>query len=343
MILSLKRKAQIAVCAFQNYHLSQEDKMNTSLLYAQKIVGETKRGESLPVVETDTVRVGPDMAGKWLAEYNYEFQRPVRSDHVEYLAEEMRRGFFRQGTQIHFVRNDGKLYLVNGQHTLSAIRKSGFPQVLSVCYTEESPAEAYYRHDVHLKRSAVDMFGALQLGDELGFTKTQLNQVSAAVVFMNRGFKGNSTGGIHPDDRLRLIREYADAANHYYEIISGKPQDIDAASTRMATLSIAIATLHYAIPTYTAQKVEDFWKGVVLDDGIAANDPRKAANKHLRTVTVFGNTSRASIKASAQQSASYIAECWNAWVENRKFPRTKPIADGGSIFILGTPWKGNSR
>jgi hypothetical protein len=199
----------------------EDMKMTASVLYTRFSGVQDNRLKSPFSVHSEIQSVTPSQAQMWLTENNYEKQRRIRARHVEYLAEEMRRGNFRQGTQIHFAEYEGKLHLVNGQHTLAAIEKSQISQILDVCFTHEDPKDAYYRHDVGLKRTASDMFSSLQVADEFGFSATQVNFISASVRFISTGFgnpDGNKSRQLHPDEHISLFREYADAAGLYFEM-----------------------------------------------------------------------------------------------------------------------------
>lgn len=316
--------------------------MTASILYAQKTVVDVKPFRDVLPAESEDVMVAPELASSWLQKYNYAMQRPLRPMHVEYLAEEMRRGKFRQGTQIHFVRSDDKLNLVNGQHTLSAIALSGKPQTLSVCYTSEDPAEAYYRHDVHLKRNTVDMYSALQLGDELGFSASQLNKIGVSARFIFNNFSNlRKAGQIHPDDHLRMIREFADSAQSYLDVSFGSNQFLRSSVYRAATMAVALVTYRYAASKYGVDMVNSFWRGAIFDDAVPSGDPRKVAHTHMMTVEMYGSGSRGGkIRATPNYSSRYLANCWNAFTEGRQLTKTYVNDQGGYISINGTPFAG---
>ncbi len=317
--------------------------MNT--LYPRfEVVANTRHNPTFSVT-SNIKRVTPQMAEAWLKQNRYERQRNVRPRHVEFLAEEMRRGNFRQGTQIHFAEHEGCLHLVNGQHTLSAIVKSGIPQVLDICQTEEDPSIAYYRHDNGLKRTSADMFSSMCIPQEFGLTNTQTNALGAAVRFIEYNFHRDfSRSGkempVHPDDQLRLIREYGEYAETYFDIAVGRPKHMRHSIERSATLAVALVTLRYAYPTM-GDMVTDFWKGAIFDDGLSAKDPRKAANVHLLTTGMGGGGQGYTIQTKTPEySSRYIANCWNAWVDKREIGWTKVMDQHVPIIIRGTPFTG---
>jgi hypothetical protein len=327
----------------QTYFNPLEDmKMTASVLYDQidDVQVESKQAHS---VRSEVHRVAPLQAEMWLTENNYEKQRRIRARHVEYLAEEMRRGNFRQGTQIHFAGHEGKLHLVNGQHTLAAVVKSGIPQILDVCFTDEDPKDAYYRHDVNLRRTSSDMFSAIGVADEFGFTPTQVNCLSAAVRFIANDFgrgNGNLNRTLHPDDHINMFREYADAAGLYFEFSAGHGRHIRRAVTRAATVSVALATFRFGIES-CGDRVGEFWSGAINGEDLSSGDPRRAANIHLLSSNVKNTRSSAPGFMSTAKSARYLAQCWNHWVDGNKIEHTIVRDEKSPILIKGTPFDGS--
>lgn len=58
---------------------------------------------------------------------------------------------------------------------------------------------------------------------------------------------------------------------------------------RVASLSIVLLSLRFSAPKAEAQgdpSVDEFWRGVIFDDGIQIGDPRKLANRHLLTTAM---------------------------------------------------------
>ena len=66
----------------------------------------------------------PDKA-QTLLDLCYQGQRPLRQHHVRFLRHLMRTGHWRQGAEIHCARVEGERFLVNGQHTLTALVQEG--------------------------------------------------------------------------------------------------------------------------------------------------------------------------------------------------------------------------
>jgi hypothetical protein len=297
------------------------------------------------------VMVTPDMARMWLSGRPYKGQRPLRPYHVKFLAEEMRRGHFRPTAEVAFAVEDGRHYLVNGNHTLHAIALCEIPQLVIVMeyqsQGEEDTAFTYGAIDTNVSRTINDLFSAINLKDEVAFTATQLNFVGAAVKFINSKFRHRPIGleRTHYDDYLRLIREYAPSAHEYIDMVAGLPQEVSKPCFRAATLSVALVTIRFSAQVLGRDRVSDFWKGVAFDDGIQSNDPRKAVHRHLLTVGMSGGGSgykrRSATQSSPSHSARTIASCFNAFVERRSLTKTLVMDASAPIKILGSPFTGN--
>ena len=82
------------------------------------------RPPSRPRMNSTLTLITPDKA-QALLETCYQGQRPLRQHHVRFLRHLMRTGHWRQGAEIHCARVEGERFLVNGQHTLTALVQEG--------------------------------------------------------------------------------------------------------------------------------------------------------------------------------------------------------------------------
>lgn len=293
----------------------------------------------------EIVKVTPDMARQWLSERLYNRQRTIRSAHVKFLTEEMLRGTFVPGTQIRFSILDGKYNLLDGQHRMAAVVASNTTQVFSILSaeteSEEQEAIQYGNLDTGLRRTFNDMGRALQLTDELGFTATQINELSAASTFIRSGFIKSRRQYTSRSDLVKWIRDYSTAGQEYYEIAAGCTQEIRPSVGRRATLAVALVTFLYSEVAY-GECIEQFWRGAIFDDALRVGDPRKVAYNHLMTTRHAGGGYHGRVRdlTTSAYSARYLANCFNAYVEQRSLTGTKVIDHNGPIKILGSPFRG---
>ena len=235
--------------------------------------------------------VPPQLARYWLDSFNYEHQRKIRPYHVNALADEMKQGRFRKKTQINFCELDGRYFLTNGQHTLSAIVSSCVPCELSVvvlhCKSMSEVADDFTRHDTHLTRQLHDSMVAHEIDKELGVTKTELKWIAAACIFymyMIGELKTKSKVQISNDIKLQAILQYGEKARDAFRCYINPEVSAKTYLTRKTTLACA---LHVYL--YDASLCEDFYGKMAEDDGLKLGDPRKTLLEFLRESRLQGS------------------------------------------------------
>lgn len=294
------------------------------------------------------MRVTPDMAAQWLDRMKYQHQRVIRQHHVEYLAEEMRRGRFLQGTLIHFVSLGGEQSLVDGQHRLWAVVTSGIPQSFTVLVTpvdsDEDAAWIYGNTDIGMKRVGADLYGALDLSSEFDISKRAVSDLSAAIGFMNSGCIRTMGGSniLHRDDLVQRMRLYVPYMREYILLVENAEQYIRRAVFRTATLSTALLTLRFSKQRSEIRgdpSVTEFWRGAIFDDGIAVGDPRKVANRHLLNSGMLGGATSAprTTIITASVSCRTLVNCFNAYMERRSLTFTRVPDHRAPLNLYGTP------
>lgn len=284
-------------------------------------------------------KITPDLAARWLETMQYDHQRTVRQHWVEYLSEEMQRGRFQQNTQLHVAYLKGKAHLIDGQHRLWAVITAGLPQSFTVLETHVQTEEAlgwlYGQTDVGLRRTAADLYSALDLPAEIGLAASQINALSSAIAFMYGGcvrYDAGTGKRLHRDDLLKTIRLYAPYAREYYEIASGAGREMVAAIKRSPTFALALLTLRFAAPIAErtgAPPVADFWRGTFHDDGVRVNDPRKFANRHL----LLSGPKR----GTPAYSTRYVGFCFNAFMQRRTLASPRVYDETGELVVFGVP------
>lgn len=296
----------------------------------------------------EMVAITPTDAERMLSTGKYDRQRSVRAGWVSYLAGEMTNGSFKPNTMIEIAETtNGEQFVIDGQHRLSAVVASGktieFIVLKSEVKNEEEAARLYYRIDMNLGRGAADQLKALRIAETYGWTKRQLQKLSPAIALIGANFMKISQRYFHPDDRERLIHKYAAAADTYFDVIYGYPDEMKAQVERSSTVGVALVTFRYSRQVYGSEKVEEFWRGVIFDDGIKSGDPRKAANRFLLNSVIGGGglDKRGNQRAvTSQESARYLANCFNGWVNNRTMTHSKVRNQYAPIVIMGSPFDG---
>lgn len=277
-------------------------------------------------VESRMALVQPADAARWLANSLWSKQRPYRDWHGEELAQAMRNKEFIQGTQIHFVKLNGVVHLVNGQHTLNAIVKYGQAVNLSVLTTtvtkESDIADIYSREDQHLQRTLSDTYGAHSLREKYSLSRSQINYIGSGLkaiidefgsVCHSRSYEARSA-----DARMRLFDQYGEAGKAYFACINGAPTAASKELRVAAVIGVALKTFKDS-PT----KAQEFWSQVAFSDGLGLGDPRKTLMNWL-----MANPTR---RTNPAARARVVARAWNMFLAGGSSQRfmtpdwTKPI------------------
>lgn len=279
----------------------------------------------------------PEMSQRTLAECAFEGQRPIKDGHVATLRMAMMKGNFTAGTQLHFGRLNGRLYLVNGHHRLHAHSSTGAPlefQVLITdCANEREVAQLYWRHDtVSATRGLGDVVRAAGSGEQHGVTESDARRTLAAVKVIVARFAramqhSQEVKNLRePDEILAAAAPWWPHAKTYFTIIDGAARDIRVCLNRQHVVAAGLITLKYQ-----PEKAAAFWAGVAADDGLRRGDPRKTALQHLlKTKPGQGGNGLSWIGVAG------LSKCWNAWFRGESYTHPKPaLVD--EIVLEGTP------
>ena len=294
----------------------------------------------ITISSSNLEKVTPKLAKKWLHQNTFERQRNMRPLHRDTLAKEIQSGRFIQGTQIHFVQCDQDRFLVNGQHTLSAIVKSGIAVTLSVLVSDadtmEEVAALYSRHDNHLSRSILDAIKARDIHKQIGMSLNQARKVASAVRFIQSGFR-NSGGRIHREEILSEIKNWEEEGNAFLTAIEKGYLDT-ILMMKASVLSIALVTFRHE-----EELAMKFWKQVANDDGLNRGDPRKTLHEFINMTRVKQGSIIHNAKVVTQPyTARAVAKAWNAFHAGKSLAHIQVADPNREIQIKGTPHNGQA-
>ena len=279
--------------------------------------------------------LSPLNANHILREGTYDRQRKVSKEHVEVLADIMRRGCWEPKDKIDFALYDGRLTLVNGYHRMHAQVLSGktilWTIVVHPCRSLDDVRSLYYKFDTNTRiRGAAQILSGVGFADETGLSKIMSAALYGAVPVIAAGFSKAprdrdylTTRGT--DRRLMVAREYVPAAKRYEECLGRLPARVGSKFRSAGVTAVALVTLRYQ-----PVKAAEFWKGAAENDGLAKGDPRLALHNDL--------ISRAMNAGQAIQSAFVPAYAWNAWFEDREIKIIK-VYSNRTPTIAGTPFE----
>lgn len=285
-------------------------------------------------VEVKVLTIGVDDATLLRKTCHFPLQRQISDLNVRRLGFEMEKGRFVQGTPVFFcVLPEGTQYVVNGNHTLEAVAYSGKPQALTFIFLMVADfaeaAAVYASFDVHKARTWNDALRATGRDVEM----PNAGRVAAAVKIIMSDFKyspGNIEAYSSRASRFELMDDYKETACLLFDAISGAPKTNSRIITRASVLAVALETV-----LYQPRAGVEFWSAVARDDGLSANDPRKALLRWLMN------------NKAAQGAATYTmtracAHAWNTWRKGQSLQIVRP-STSGKFILDGTPWTGRQR
>ena len=290
---------------------------------------------SRPRMNSTLVLITPDKA-QALLETCYQGQRPLRQHHVRFLRHLMRTGHWRQGAEIHCARVEGERFLVNGQHTLTALVQEGLASWLTVVEidvpTLAGIGRLYEAFDRNMTRSLDDIYQSDPEIGRYGWTAKQLKAMSGAVALLATGFAQDAPFADivltlrDPFVRAELLRDWSGEATQAFGAMQGQLRRY---LLRSGVLSVLLATYRY-VP----QQAVQFWPAVCQDSGLTEGMPARALVHFLLTTP--------SRVLGAPAYARHVASAWNAFYEQHPLRTLVPRAGANPIRIAGTPHDGSA-
>lgn len=267
----------------------------------------------------------------------FPHQRPLRSYHVTYLRHLMKSRHFRQGTEIHVANVSGTRYVVNGQHTLSAIiyeQCSIWLSVVEYTCTMEEAHRLYQTFDRNLQRSLTDLYRADPGFEAIQLLPSSVVRLGNSITNLMLGFPAYATGfrdrTPFRDAALRFacMLSWQKEAQGIFQVMHG-PRHATRVMERAAVISVALCTYRWQ-----PAKADVFWTSVASDSGLLEGDPAKTMLNWLLTTHAQ--------KYELGQYSRYVATAWNAHYEERSLIQLRARAATDPILIAGTPHDGNA-
>lgn len=295
----------------------------------QARVDEAMHGECVPMVVT------PELAHDWLIDRAYPRQRPLSPTHVRFLMDVMRRGEFQSG-EVQFRRLDGKLFLVDGQHRLTAIDRTRLAQPMRV-YTmdvssEEEIARDYVRLDRNKQRNLADSYTAFNLEGQLRLGRNDVTRLGAAVQVIGRDFSthhGHEYQSRALEQRVAAMQGWASEARSWFASIQGAQVGLNMTLRQAAVMSVGLVTLRH-VP----DRARGFWREVALNEGLRAGQPARALVSFLLQTGRYGRPHEGTVERA-------VSKCWNAYYQGRELSMVQAGDPSRPIKILGTPYGGD--
>lgn len=285
-------------------------------------------------IEEGRLAVGPALASQILADHNYDRQRSLRPGHVAELAGLMRRKAFLPGSQIAFARVGKQLFLINGQHRLNAVVEAGreveFQVMIVGCRNMEDVARHYYTFDrLVTARSDADVLKAVRIPETHGISPSMARGVWQAVPLIEHDFErvnyAHDPERRDDDRRLGLCAPWWQHAGTLEAILQKAPAWVRKRMLNPQAVAVALVLLRDQ-----PQEAAAFLSGIVEDDGLRRDDPRKAF--------LISLASRAWRRQSLDGCIT-MAYAWNAFFLRRPLSQLK-VVQNARFRLEGTAMDG---
>lgn len=286
------------------------------------------------------VQMPPGIADRILQELNFPNQRTLDESRVYEAHRNIITGDWLEGHAVTLVvLPNGVMWLVDGQHRLTAISRCRAPVPVTVRIVPmDSEKDARHFYAGFDKKSSVrttaQVLDAYDIAAQVGMSRRMTNSVfDAAPLLMNKlePLTGSASVKKNPamfasSNRTAIIQEWAAEGRAFEQIIGRSKTALRAKLRSTGIVAVAMYTLRYQ-----PAKAQEFWTGLAENDGLRKNDPRATLITDLLT--------RGLNSGSIRQRVQQPALAWNAWCEGRDLKIIKCITDS-PITLWGTPLNG---
>jgi hypothetical protein len=285
------------------------------------------------------VNMAPGTAKRILDELNFPGQRPIFSSRVYGKSLAIVTGDWIESFPIDFAAlPDGRIWLVDGQHRVTAISRQQAPVPVTVRLidvdSEKDAKKLYAGYDQgESVRTTKQILNAVGIAHELGISEKLAKSIyEAAPILLNNmePITGSVNVRLFPEvfakqRRMEAICEWANEAREYEGIISESTTALRQKLQTSGPVSVGLFTLRHQ-----PARAREFWAGIAKNDGLRRFDPRSTLIQDYLVRGVGTGSSR--------QRVQQTTLAWNAFCEGRDLKIIKCI-EGAPIVIWGTPVK----
>lgn len=276
----------------------------------------------MPVTRTTEI-ITPKQAERLLQTVQHKKNRIIRDANVDRLAQDMIEGRFKYNGDTIRIDEDGDL--MDGQHRLSAIVKSGLPQRMDV--VRGLPREVMSTIDIGEPRNAASW---LQIrGYENANTLAAASKLLEAYleaklhVVTSRG----KYSGLKAEQMVKKYPGIQDSVKHTRRLY-------DHGALRETVGSrAACALFHYLFSEVDVQKADIFFERLSTGENLSKTDPIYELREQLLK---FSGSKK--IKMTQAHTFALIIKAWNAFYEGRQIKALKYAKEEKFPSISGDPF-----
>ena len=289
----------------------------------------------LDLLRSYVVMMTPTHARYIVEHQMWDRQRNLRPVHVAYLVSAIDNAELWRLILEFAEFPDGSLRLVDGQHRLNALIRSGqtLPAVVIVSRVadEREAARLYASIDRQKTRTMIDALRAYAIVTDTEISLETLSKISGGVALLSSRFARDYAAQTRSQiSRAAMLEQWLPEAETFLGYLRGTSKEAWNLMTRSSVTAVALVTIREQ-PTLA----EQFWRDIAMDDGLKHGDARHALLKWLRANPV---RSHPNVVVYAQ----YVALAWNHFFAGTSLEKMIVKNRAAPIRILGTSFTGKS-
>jgi hypothetical protein len=314
---------------------------------------ETQQVVTIPArptnVQVDLAYVTPGQAAFWLEKCRYPYQRSLSRLQVDFLVQAIERGQFHQWSPVTVYYWDGKAYLLDGQHRLTAMRQTGasfWVTLIGVQAQSWDEVRHAYARLTDRRRSMADRLKGSGIVDQIALTTKQTRRVGYAASVLLQGFDVHHqriADTQNADLREALVRYLEEDAVTLFALYADAPGKWRDAITTAMPLAVALVTMHY-----DRARAIQFWGSLARRD-LAPPSP-VAALTYFLTKNKSEQVRMSQRQVGERPYLAAIAHLWNMGYQKKKlrdwnetYAKEAVREASPHIKLLGTPYDGTRR
>lgn len=298
------------------------------------------------------IKMPQGIAKRILQEANFPRQRKVKDARLKKHKTRLEDGTWRgESFPITFAvippqgDEPAKIWLVNGQHRVTAISEHNVPVTIRVILhyvkNEDEAATLYtYFDDPSESRTDIEVLDAKGITHNLGLPRDVVTALYGALSFLRNDLEpayyqtSSGESARDRDGRMHDIGEWTNEARVFWEDIK-----ISDAWTKRKLLRPSVTAIALFTYRYQPAKAHDFWTGIARQDGLHKGDPRDTLVKDFRN----RQTNTAGRGANNPRNVLLtVAKAWNAFCEKRDIAHIK-CENNALLRVWGTPYQNGNR